>query len=415
MSPLPQMIAKRTVRIFILLGIVAVLLVAAWRISHLMLADAALAKGDTATALRWNSDHPEALLQQAEAQLAGQRLQAAATTTRRLLQVEPTDGRGYRVLAQVAMAQGQKDNALALYQVAARRAPRDLQAQAWLAQHALEQGDRAQALTHIDDVLTLSPATGAKIFPVLLTLSADAGFAEALAEVLKRKPSWRPGMLAVLRHASPKERVAADQVMGALQRKGGFDAIETSAWIDALLASGRWGEAHARWASPLVAQGKPLPLLFNGDFTQLPTGEGFDWRMRATPGVILDLEQGQGSDNVLHARFLGRRVAGAFLEHPLLLPPGHYQMRYRHRADALISENGVAWTLVCATSPSVALAQSAPLSGSRGWRLAEFKFVVPKAGCEGQWLRLGNAGRVGAGQLLTGQYWLSLARIVREP
>ena len=382
----------------------------AWRIVGLMQADAALARGDIAGALRWRPDHAEALLRQAEGQLKAKDPAAAAASARRLLQAAPMDGRGYRVLAQVADGAGRKDEARNLYRIAARRAPRDLPARAWLAQDALERNDPAEALVQIDAVLTLSPGTGATVFPVLAKLAADPGFADALADVLQRGPSWRAGMLAALQQAKPDDREAAEQVLGALQRKGGFTPEETTARIEALLREGRWGQAHARWAAHFVAGGKPLPLLFNGNFAQDPSGTGFDWRLPATPGVIVTFEPDQGEGRALRARFLGRRVAGAFLEHRLLLAPGHYRFRHRLRIDALRSDNGLGWRVAC-EGQAAPLAQGKPIAGSRGWLVVELEFTVPAQDCPGQWLRLGNAGTASAGQLVTGDLWIAAAAV----
>jgi hypothetical protein len=211
-----------------------------------------------------------------------------------------------------------------------------------------------------------------------------------------------------LQQAKPDDRDAAEQVLGALQRKGGFSAEETAAWIEALLRDGRWGQAHARWAAPFVAGGQPLPLLFNGDFAQAPSGIGFDWRLPPTPGVIVTFEPDQGQGRALHARFLGRRVAGAFLEHRLLLAPGHYRLRHRLRTDALRSDNGLGWQVAC-EGQAGALAQGGPFPGTRGWHAVEVTFTVPAQDCAGQWLRLGNAGATRAGQLVSGDLWLAAA------
>lgn len=388
---------------------VAVLLVAlfgGWRIIGLMQADVALTRGDIAGALRWRPDHVEALLRQAEAKLAAKDLTAAAANARRLLESAPMDGRGYRMLAQVAAADGRKDEARGLYRIAARRAPRDRPTRAWLAQDALERGDPADALVQIDAVLTLSPGAGANVFPVLAKLAANPDFAEALADLLRRGPTWRAGMLAALHQAKAEDRDAADQVLDALRRKGGFTPEETTAWIEALLREGRWGQAYARWAAPFVAGGNPLPLLFNGNFAQTPSGSGFDWRLPAVPGVIVTFEPDQGVGRVLRARFLGRRVAGAFLEHRLLLAPGHYRFRHRLRIDALRSDNGLGWRVVCEGQASP-LAQGQPIAGTRGWHAVDLEFTVPVQDCPGQWVQLGNAGATSAGQLVNGDLWLA--------
>lgn len=399
-------------------GVLAVVMVlaglAGWRIVHIMLADAALQRGDVASALRWQPSHPEALLERAEAQLASNQPQAAAATAGRLLQLEPGNGRGYRVLAQVAAAAGDKQRARTLYAMGARHAPRDLVARAWLAQDALERGDFSEALVQIDQVLTLSPGAGAGIFPVLVKLSADRAFADALAGVLRTRPPWRAAMLEVLRAAAGDDRAGAGNVLGALQRKGGFDATEIEAWTESLMREGHWSEAYARWASPLVASGKPLPLLYNGDFANEPAGTGFDWRQPVAPGVIREFEAGPGAGRALHLRFMGRRVVGTFLEHALLLAPGKYSVRVHQRSDALRSDYGLQWTLTCAGGSAQPLASGAFPDGTRGWGWATFAVTVPAAPeCIGQWLRLGNGGAQMAGQLVSGDAWIDSVSIRR--
>ncbi|MGV8921405.1 MAG: tetratricopeptide repeat protein [Pseudomonas sp.] len=403
---------KLSVRVAILFALAFILILAGWRIVHLMQSDAALDQGEVDRALDVVDANPEALLRRAESRLAERQIEAAAVAARRLLQVSPTEGRGYRVLAQIAELRGRHDAARKLFSIAARRAPRDLAARAWLAQDALERGVPTDALQQIDHLLTLSPSSGATIFPVLVKLSADPGFADALADVLSSAPSWRGEMVAWLQRAPAEDRSAAGQVLGALQRNGGFDAGESKAWIQSLLGEGHWAEAYARWASPIVASGKPMPLLFNGNFSTDPSEGGFDWLLPVTPGVIIEFEPGSGGGQILHARFLGRRMVGNFLEHRLLLAPGHYALQVRQRAAGLRSDNGLGWTLTCEGAPAPQ-ASSEALKGSRGWTSITVAFTVPAGECKGQWLRMGNAGAIGAGQLVSGDLWLEAARIER--
>ena len=388
---------------------------AAWRIVIIILGDAALQRGDVDSALRWQPNRPEALLQRAEALQATHQLKAASDAASLLLKVEPSNGRAYRVLAQVAASGGDKARARALYATAARLAPRDLTARAWLAQDAMERADFDDALIQIDQVLILAPRAQATVFPVLVQLSADPVFADALVEVLRNEPPWRAGMLTALRAAKGESRDGAARVFGALQRKGGFATDEIEAWTESLMREGRWGEAYARWAAPLVAMGRPIPLLYNGDFESESTGTGFDWRQPATPGLIRDYESGIGTGRAVHLRFLGRRVVGVFLEHALLLPPGQYVMRVNQRTGALRSDYGLQWAVTCADDAAMKLASSKLADGSRSWNVVEVSFSVPAGGdCMGQWLRLANAGASGAGQLASGDVWIDSVTIVRE-
>lgn len=396
--------------------VLAVLAFAGWRTWTMMQADAALARGDVAEALRWRPHHPEALLGQATQRLAAGNLVGASASAQQVLAEEPAEGRAYRVLAQVAVAEKQPDRARTLFRIAARRAPRDLPSRAWLAQDALLRGDHADAMAQIDRVLSLSPGAAASVFPVLVQLAGDPAFVEALADTLRHRPSWRPGLLAALRDPASGNPANADAVLAALQRRGGLHADESAAWIESLLRDGRWGEAYARWASPMVAGGQPLALLYNGDFAQQPGGQGFDWRQPAVAGAILEYEPVPGrAGRTLHARFLGRRIAGPLLEHALLLAPGDYTFGFRRRLDGLRSDNGLQWTLACAGQGARVLARSQPLTGSRAWQEERVAFTVPDVDCNGLWLRFGNAGNAGAGQLVSGDLWLDAMTIAGAP
>lgn len=395
-------------RLVLVAGLLILLGIAGWRVVETLQADAALDRNDPGSALRWRPDNPQALLLQAEAKLAAQDLDAAEQLARRQLHAAPVDGRGYRVLAQVAVARGQPDRARELFRIAVRRAPRDLPARGWLAQYALEQGRPAEALAQIDAVLTLSPAAGTRIYPVLVQLAGDPTFASVLATTLAKRPAWRGGMLEALRGPKEGDPVAADRVLSALQGQGGLEPQEFGAWIEALMQQGRWGEAHARWAAPQLAAGRRLSLVFNGSFEAAPLGTGFDWRLRAVPGVLTGIEPAREGGS-LHLRFLSRRVPEPPISHALLLGPGNYTLAWRERSDALRASTGIGWSLTCAGA-ATELLRSEPLQGSHAWRNATAEFKVPREGCPGQWLRLGPSGA----QVVAGDAWYSAVRVTRQ-
>ena len=404
---------NRMTRGGLLAGVAALSLLAASQILALMRSDAALDRGDPAAALRLRPANPEALVRLATARFAAGDLKGAEGLVRRLLQAAPADGRGYRLLAQVAEARGQQDRTAALYAIAARRAPRDLQARAWLAQHALAAGDYPEALEHIDRVLRTSGGAQARLFPVLAKLAEDPGFADALAQVLARRPPWRDGLLATLHAVDQPGTRAADQVLVGLQRRKALDPDTSQAWIEALIRQGRWGEAFARWAGPHVAAGRSLPLLFNGDFAYEPQGAGFDWRIPSVAGVLVSIEPRE-SGGALHLRFLGRRVPGGPLAtHALMLAPGPYQLQWRERMDAMRADQGLAWRVSCA-GQAQPLAAAESSMGSRAWLQRTIVFTVPASGCEGQWLQLASTGNADAGQMVSGDAWYGAMQLAKQ-
>ena len=390
------------------LGVAA--LFAAWRIVHWLRVDAAVERGDVAAVLRLDPDHAEALLADAGRRLQAGDVDGAERQARNALRRVPIDGRGYRVLAQVAERRKQPDLALALYRIAVARAPRDVQSRAWLAQHALDQRNYPGLLHHVDRVLALSPGADARLYPLLTRLSADPDFAEALAQALRSRPAWRNGMLAALQAGSAP--AVADRVLSALQRNGGLDQAEFDGWIEGLMRQGRLGEAQARWAGPILASGRALPLLFNGDFASTPSGVGFDWRLPRTVGVLVEFEAAGAGGNVLRARFLGRRIAGDVASHALLLPPGRYRLHWRQRIDGMNADPGLEWRVAC-MDPASVLARSDPMRGNTPWKRLHLSFEVPAQTCAGQWLQLGNAGAEGAGQVIDGALRVADVRLER--
>lgn len=263
-------------------------------------------------------------------------------------------------------------------------------------------------------MLTYSPRAGGRLYPLLGALSADPEFAGELSRRLAARPAWRGPLLGTLQANRAKDPGAIDRVLSGLQRQGGLDAAEFDAWIESLMQQGRWGEAHARWASRQMEAGARIPLLFNGDFATDPSGTGFDWRLRRTAGLLATLER-TDAGRALRLQFMGRRVAGGSLvEHALLLPPGDYLLEWRERTEALRAGAGLGWQVACVEQGGV-LQQAAPTDGTRPWRARSMLFTVPVSGCPAQWLRLGSPGGTHGGQMLAGEAWyagLKIAKVI---
>ena len=386
---------------------------AGWRIVGLMQAERH-ATSDPAGALRWRPNDPQALLALAERQLQQGDGKAAASTARRLLANEPLQGRAFRVLAEAADRAGRREEAFKLYEIAARRAPRDLPTRAWLTQRYLEQGQYPQALAQIDRILRMAPQRAKALNPVLVQMAQDPGFADALADALRADPPWRAGTLAALRNPKLDQANAGGRVLQALQDKGGLSAQEYKGWLDSLLAQGRWGEAYARWAGTAVKPGGRLPPVYNGDVAAASTDAGFDWRLRRVPGVLLRFEAVAGTQGqAAYLRFLDRRIPTAGLEQPLMLSAGRYRLDLRMRAQALRSELGLQWTITCVGKGGV-VARIESIDGSFGWRDFQTDVTIPATGCPGQWLRLVNPVPAGAAQRVVGELWVDDVKIIPQ-
>lgn len=399
------------VRGLVVVGIIGFAVLAGWRVTGHMQAER-FASADPVIALEWLPGQPVAMSALAQRKLDQGQDSAAVSAARLLLEQEPLAGKGYRVIGEVAEREGNSRQALALYRIASRRAPRDVRTNTWMVRFYLERGEYSRALNLVDRMMRVAPGRDKAFNPVvrqLAPLAQDEKFAAALVPVLQRSPPWRPAMMASLR-AYPD---ASSQVMQGLQDRGGLSQAEYSSWLDGLISSGNWGEAYARWLSGQAMPKGPLPLLYNGDFSRMPSNTGFDWRLRQVPGVLAGFERVAGIPGMaLRLHFLDQRVAKAGLEQPLLLFPGRYRLQTRMRADALRGEIGVQWTLACAGGAGE-IARSAPIVGTFGWKASGMEFTVPEQKCLGLWLHLVNPVAGGAGQRLVGELWIADVAIRR--
>lgn len=226
---------RTTSRVLALPLLAALVLFAGWRVVGQMAVEHHR-ETEPRQALQWRPVDPQALQHLARQQLQQGQVPQAVAMLRTLLAHEPLQGQAFTELAGVVDSQAAAD-AAALYAIAARRAPRDIVAPAWLAQRAMQQKDYPAALAQIDRVLRLAPQRAPEVAKVLVQMAQDPAFAEALAELLRSQPPWRPQVLSSLRGAPQAEA----RLMGALHARGGLSPQEYADWLESLMAQGRWG------------------------------------------------------------------------------------------------------------------------------------------------------------------------------
>lgn len=360
---------------------------------------------------------------QARTHLQQGRSEEAAAIARDILARAPSHGRAFAILAPALAPDAQHGDrpagdiaptydasTVAMYETAARRAPRDVHVRAWLAAHHLQAADFQAAMPHLDALLTVSPSSREQALPLVTGLAVDRGFAEVLAAHLAEHPRWRTTILrAALRADEP---AAADNLHAALRSAGVLSEADVGRWINTMLASGRWGTAYAHWVSGLDQAPASLPLLYNGDFSS-PIGQpGFGWRLRRTNGVVAGRVEVPGGGHALRMTFLGRNVGRTGLEQPLLLAPGRYRLELHARTRELRSQRGLEWQLTCSDNRT-RLAAGATIDRQRDWTPLQLEFEVPAEACEGQWLRLVNPAPRGVARATRGEVQVTGVSITR--
>lgn len=388
----------------------------AWRVLSLGLADH-YAETHPERALAWRSDHPEALFRAAEAAARDPaRADQAADYARRALRNNPLDGRPYRVLAQLALAEGNRERATELFTIAAHRARRDLPAHLYLLDHHLRASRVPEALEHLDLLLRLQPGLLRRFEPLVLALAATPAAHGPLADALAENPPWRGGVLRIAATRSPDVEPVMPLFDAVRQRPGGLAPGELGPWLDRLVKEGRVGQAYLLWAANLPPERQQrLGNVFNGDFEHAPEPVGFDWRFGRVPGARIERlgGPGVGGQHALHLAFEYRRVPFNHVRQMLALPPGRYRLALRARADGLRSGPGLVWEISCLKG-GAPLARTEPLRGQTPWHTVEAEFEVPE-GCAGQWLALRIPFRIEAEQQIGGRAWFDDLKIRRLP
>lgn len=383
-----------------------------WRILTLGWADA-LSSRDPAAALSWRSQHPAALLEKGERELRNNRPVAELTAAaREAVTASPLDGRGYFLLA--SSLASDPERAEAWYELAAKRGPRDLNTRVWLANHALQRGDYAVALRHIDRILRVEPELFDMLWPVLQGAALAPAAQPALLSRLRLRPPWREGLLARLSQLPGASGNLFPLFDGLRHGSGALNESERRPWLDRMAADGEWGPAFLTWLDALAPSQRALAgNLYDGDFDEEPSQAGFGWRFDRVPGAFVSRVPLAQGGHALQVTFLDRRVQFAHVRQMLALSPGHYRLEGRVRLDDLRSERGLVWTLSCARN-GVAIGETPPFRGRQPWSSFSLEFEVPSESCHGQWLALRIPARIPAERLIGGTAWFDALSIVRQ-
>lgn len=396
---------------------VAVLLalLTGWRLLGLGLADR-LADADPEGALAWRADHPLALTRRAEQLAADGQTAAALALARRALRLDPLAARAYRLLAEAAVARGDPQGAHVLYRIVARHDPRDLATRIWLLNRHLALQDATAAVGDLDALLRAAPRLLPGLTATVIGLASLHETQAALVAALARDPPWRASVLGLV-VAQAVDRDAVARLLARLRlAPGGVDPALDRAWIERLIRDRQFVPAYLAWVEGLAPdENRAIGNLFNGDFAQAPSNQGFDWRIDPVNGARAERLPADppASGLALRLAFDDQRVAFAHLRQLLLLAPGQYRFEGLVKLDELRNDRGLVWEIACAEDGRV-IVSSAALAGTAPWHQLAFDFALPATDCQAQWLRLRLPARIAAEQRIAGAIWFDDLRIDRR-
>ena len=192
----------------------------------------------------------------------------------------------------------------------------------------------------------------------------DSRWLASVIDALPRAKIPAVAMLPVMIYALDQKAVTLELLQKALK---------------SLRAQGAWLEAHAFWLAWL---GRPVPLIFNGDFNQGFLPDTFDWRILpvapSKSGALVSQGAMPGRGGVLVIDFTGRRLQPVpLIEQNLILLNKSYVLGGQFMASKLASNSGLHWSLRCNTAKVEFARTEALMNITEQWSTFSLTFNIP--------------------------------------
>lgn len=382
----------------------------AWRIVVLGMSEYYATEGGKesgAKALEWHASHPAGLLKAASDMLSTDP-HRAESLLRQAIRENPGDGRNWMALA--LLYEKREDAARARLAVtrATELSPMQSGVQLDAGAFWLRHNRADIAIKNWDRAMRVRGELHAKIFPLFLRIAEDPRLRPLFAPVVAEEPGWWKGFYQYV--AANALSLDAVRDLYQMREKAGGKSMsdERKPLLARLQKEGRWLEAYFIWLNSLSREKVgSLGNLFNGNFEQGISNEGFDWIAPKVHGAMVEDAPTYGTtgSKALHVALDGQRLRFEHLYQYLMLDPGKYFLRGRVRLDSLQSEKGLQWVVRCNPSPAEPLGKSEYFVGTDQWKHFSSNFEVPEEGCPVQVLRLELGGRSTLDFIAEGSIW----------
>ncbi|URW74439.1 hypothetical protein M9980_07535 [Sphingomonas donggukensis] len=356
---------------------------------------------------------------EAVAGLAYQRMLEAkgpddAVATRKLateaLEISPYAPQALRNIGFVVARMEGEPKAEPILVAAGRTSLRDFLTHLWLFDKYYRDDQTAKSIGEADIVLSQQPDRWDGVFPMLIGLLDDPATKAPLAEVLVRRPYWRPTFL---------ERLGLDKTNAAgkydllaeLKRRGQpASSAELRTYFLVSPESTPAPVLRARWVSLLTNPSLAQTLLLDGSFDGVDAPPPYVWTFTPSGDTYAERQQREdGRGSALYASFNGQGNA-TFAVQSLALRSGRYRLSGQALAEDATVAGQFSWIVQCGIAGGREIGRLALAPGS-GWTRYSGVVDVP-ADCAGQTLALTATG-VENGHTAT--LWVDDVSIARAP
>lgn len=375
-----------------------------------------LSRINPAAALRLQPGNPVAAVALTDAWLQAGRADAARAMAEAALRSHPLDADALSRLGQIYDASGDRASAAVFMAAAARQSLHDSIAVHWMMQKHLHERDFPTALQWADALMRTRPDVIDGIAPQLGGIAQDAAARPFLIALLATNPPWRAAFLARLCLALSDARTMLDILLDLETASAPLSRAEVNVYLDVLLAQGLAKFAYYAWLQLLPSDRlKGAGLLFNGTFSERPSGAPFDWRISSGLGAISEIiaHSDQPALGVLRISLGPGRIELGDVAQIVVLPAARYRLRGSANVQ-LTGRRGLQWRVAC--SDGTVIGASSPIVDTgQDWARFDAIFDVPVTQCPFQIVQLGLDPSRPSEKLISGTAFYTEMQIVRDP
>lgn len=260
--------------------------------------------------------------------------------SKRALHADPVNAKGLRLLAYATdMTPKGHSRARAIMRLSERASRRDLLAQLWLIEDAVQRDSIADALKHYDRALSVHPAVGGRLIPILVSASREPPIQAALVPYLRANRSWVAPFLsvAVAKASDPTVTVELFKHYGGAQAVPSHAEFETQL-IQRLVETGKEREGYAF----ALASGAELGVFTFSDATIDARFRPFTWTLYGGGDGQVSLDDRGGL--AVNVRPEMKIVAASRI---ILARPGEKVLTHRVSFPDVSAAPLVTWTAYC--------------------------------------------------------------------
>lgn len=267
-----------------------------------------------------------------------------ARLARLALRQDPTAVSAVSTLGIQAQLRGDTQEARRLFDYAQKLSRRNLQAQLWALEDAVQREDIPGALRHYDTALRTSRVAPDLLFPILASAITDSTIRSNLVVTLAKRPKWEPQFIAyALANGADPASIAS--LFVAMRQAGVPVAPEaSSSVVNRLVLGGALEDAWHYYVS--VRPGADRRRSRDPQFTADQTAPSpFDWTTINDESVTTSIQRGDKGG--IFDFSVRPSTGGPLLRQLLMLPPGSYQIEGRSSGIEQPEQSLPYWVLTC--------------------------------------------------------------------